>query len=400
MRPIRRAEEPRLSGWRSAVVWFVVVADVIVILLSAQVDPRLPAAYVLVIGVVASFGVVGSIVATRRSRNVIGWIMWTTGTVIAWSTAGVTYATYSLDRLGGALPATVPIAFVSNVAIIPAIATVAIFVPLLFPDGRLPSARWRAAAWLGVVATILPTIALAIAPGIMAGGAKIENPIGIPGVESVGDLLGHVLVVLLASSVVLAIASVAWRYRRGNQLERQQLRWFAYPALVMVASVALGLSDIGPLAESGWLVILGGVALVPIGTGVAILRYRLYDLDRLISRTISYGLVTGLLVGMFLLVNLGLQSILSSLTSGNSLAVAGSTLLAAALFTPLRRRVHAIVDRRFDRARYDGEQTAISFSVRMRNATDLPTVTRDLEGTVRHAIAPSSLGLWLREAKR
>ena len=142
------------------------------------------------------------------------------------------------------------------------------------------------------------------------------------------------------------------------------------------------------------------VPIVAVSVAVAILRYRLYDIDRVISRTISYGLITALLVMVFLLVNLGLQSLLSFVTSGNSLAVAGSTLLAAALFTPVRRRVQRIVDRRFDRARYDGERTASAFSVRMRDATDLPTVTHDLDVTVRRAIAPSRIGLWLRGSER
>ncbi len=140
--------------------------------------------------------------------------------------------------------------------------------------------------------------------------------------------------------------------------------------------------------------------IIPVSVAVAILRYRLYDIDRFISRTISYGLITGLLVAVFLLVNLGLQSVLSSFTSGNSLAVAGSTLLAAALFTPVRGRVQRIVDRRFDRARYDGERTASAFSVRMRDAIDLPAVTTDLDVTVRRALAPSRVGLWLRGGGR
>lgn len=140
--------------------------------------------------------------------------------------------------------------------------------------------------------------------------------------------------------------------------------------------------------------------IVAVSVAIGILRYRLYDIDRIVSRTIAYGLITALLVAVFLLVNLGLQGLLSSVTSGNSLAVAGSTLLAAALFTPVRRRVQRIVDRRFDRARYDGERTAGAFSVRMRDATDLPTVAHDLDATVRRAIAPSHLGLWLRGSGR
>jgi hypothetical protein len=399
MTTIRDFERPRLRGRSAAVTWLIVVTDLLILLLSAQVD-REPGLYAILIGVVASFGVVGSIVATRQPRNLIGWIMWVTGTVIAWSIAGVTYATYSIEAVGGSLPGTIPIAFVANVSIIPVIGAVAIFVPLLFPDGHLPSTRWRPVAWLGMAAILLATIASAITPGPMMSGAQVENPAGVRGLESVADLIDAVLVGSLATSVVLAVGSVGWRYRRGDNVERQQLRWFAYSALVMAIAVALGLSGIGPLAESGWLVMLAGLALVPLATGMAILRYRLYDIDRLISRTISYGVVTAMLVGVFLLVNLGLQSLLSSVTTGNSVAVTGSTLLAAALFTPLRQRVQRVVDRRFDRARYDGERTASAFSVRMRDATDLPTVARDLDLTVRRVIAPSSLGLWLRSGGR
>ena len=190
--------------------------------------------------------------------------------------------------------------------------------------------------------------------------------------------------------VPIAIASLIVRYRHGGATERQQLKWFASVAVV----TAIGFGQLPDQLSFACL------ALLPIGIGIAVLRYRLYDIDRVISRTISYGLITALLVSVFLVVNLGLQSLLSFVTTGNSLAVAGSTLLAAALFTPVRSRVQRIVDRRFDRARYDGERTASSFSVRMRDATDLPTVAADLSGTVRRAIAPSSVGVWLRGSDR
>jgi citrate synthase len=158
----------------------------------------------------------------------------------------------------------------------------------------------------------------------------------------------------------------------------------------------ISLSELGTLSPIIGLLSVATLPIVAVSVAVAILRYRLYDIDRIISRSISYGLVTALLVTTFLLVNLGLQALLSQMTSGNSLAIAASTLLAAGLFTPIRARVQRIVDRRFDRARYDAEETATAFSVRMRDATDLPTVANDLNVTVRQAIAPSRVGLWLR----
>jgi len=166
---------------------------------------------------------------------------------------------------------------------------------------------------------------------------------------------------------------------------------------VLIPLSLSGVTDSFPLID---LLSVATLSVIAVSVAIAILRYRLYDIDRFISRTISYGLVTALLVSVFLLVNLGLQSVLSSFTSGNSLAVAGSTLLAAALFTPVRGRVQRIVDRRFDRARYDGERTASAFSVRMRDATDLATVTHDLDVTVRRAIAPSRIDVWLRGGGR
>ena len=211
------------------------------------------------------------------------------------------------------------------------------------------------------------------------------------------DAIGSLSLPLAAG---LGVAAIIVRFRRSQGDQRQQLKWFL--AAMAPAAVLLPLS-LSEATSSFPLIDLLSVAMLPliaVSVAIAILRYRLYDIDRFISRTISYGLVTALLISVFLVVNLGLQGLLSDVTSGNSLAVAGSTLLAAALFTPVRQRVQRIVDRRFDRARYDGERTASAFSVRMRDATDLPTVAHDLNDTVRRAIAPSSVGLWLRGGGR
>jgi hypothetical protein len=152
--------------------------------------------------------------------------------------------------------------------------------------------------------------------------------------------------------------------------------------------------------ESAWIVLFSGLGLLPLATGIAILRYRLYDLDRLVSRTIAYAVVTGGLILVYLAINLGLTTVFSSFASGNSAVVAASTLAVAALFTPLRRRVQRVVDRRFDRARYDGERTSAGFSERLRNEVDIQTVSNELDTTVRRSMAPEGVGIWIRAARR
>ncbi|HEY8847409.1 MAG TPA: hypothetical protein VIM24_12155, partial [Candidatus Limnocylindrales bacterium] len=264
-----------------------------------------------------------------------------------------------------------------------------IFIPLLFPNGRLPSRRWRPVLWYSIAAIAAGSLS-ALRPGPLSNVSDIQNPVGIAAAAPLIDALAFPPAPEMLVMVPMAIASLIVRYRHGGATERQQLKWFASVAVV----TAIGFGQ--PSDQLSF----ASLALLPVGVGIAILRYRLYDIDRVISRTISYGLITALLVIVFLVANLALQSLLSFVTTGNSLAVAGSTLLAAALFTPVRRRVQQIVDRRFDRARYDGERTASAFSIRMRDATDLPKVTDDLDVTVRRAIAPRSLGIWLRENRQ
>ncbi len=221
-------------------------------------------------------------------------------------------------------------------------------------------------------------------PAVTPGGLAI-----LAALDAVGSLS-------LVFGLGLGIVAIVVRFRRSRGEERQQLKWFLAAMTPGAVLLPLSLSELGSLFPIINVLSAATLPVAGISVAIAILRYRLYDIDRIISRTISYGLITGLLVMVFLLVNLGLQWLLSFVTSGNSLAVAGSTLLAAALFTPVRSRVQRTVDRRFDRARYDGERTASAFSVRMRDATDLRAVLDDLHGTVGEAIAPSRIGLWLR----
>lgn len=386
---------PRLSRVPALVVWLAVVSALLMLLASQLFEP-IPLIGLLLILVVASFGIVGAIVATRLPGNAIGWILWASGTFMGWSIAANTYANESLERYAGTLPGTVAVAWLSSVGIIPILCVTAIFVPLLFPDGHLPSRAWRPVAWFAGMAIGLTAFINAIAPGTMSNGVAIQNPTAIPGLGPLPDVLGIVVVGSLAVSFVLAVGSVVRRYRRGTSVERQQTRWFASSAMVTLVAVGLGFSGIGPLADGGWLLVLAGLALMPMAIGVAILRYRLYDLDRLVSRTISYGLLTGALLAAYAGLILLLQGPLGIVTGGSTLAVALSTLVVAALFQPIRVRLQHIVDRRFDRARYDAERMTAEFAERLRDEVDLATLSDELDSTVGKAVAPSLVGLWLR----
>jgi hypothetical protein len=385
----------RLAGWRAAAVWFVALSSIAAIALAQILNPGDWIIVVIIGEVGVSFALVGSILVTRRPDDLVGWLVWGSGSALGWATAATAYATQSGTTCGGCQPGTELIGILANVAFAPIVGTVAIFIPLLFPDGRLPSPRWRPVAWIGLGATALFTAAIAFAPGALPSG--IENPIGLDVFSSDGGPGSVAALAAMVVAMVTALASVVWRFRHADLVQRQQLRWFGYATLVMVACIAIGVIW---SSDSAWLVLFSGLGVMPLAIGIAILRYRLYDLDRLVSRTISYAVVTGALVLAYLAINLGLSTIFESLTSGNSVAVAASTLVVAALFTPLRRRVQRVVDRRFDRARYDAERTTIAFAERLRDEVDIQAVTGDLGTTVTAAMAPSSLGLWLRAGER
>ena len=344
----------------------------------------------------------GALIVVRADGHLVGWLFAVAATMMA-----TVFGCFGLSETLGSSQPPDPLGawflLISALLGLPGFILILPAVALTFPTGTLPGRRWRwpvrvVAAMVGV--QMLVTV---IRPGPMGaifdnGGP--DNPLTpwLPAVSpSVLEILGTLDAIGNLSLPIAAgfgVAAIVVRFRRSQGDQRQQLKWFLAAMAPAAVLLPISLSDSRfPLID---VLSVATVPIVAVSVAIAILRYRLYDIDRFISRTISYGVITALLVAVFLLVNLGLQSVLSSFTAGNSLAVAGSTLLAAALFTPVRQRVQRIVDRRFDRARYDGERTASAFSVRMRDATDLPTVAADLDVTVRRAIAPSSVGLWLR----
>ncbi len=233
-------------------------------------------------------------------------------------------------------------------------------------------------------------------------GRHLPNPTALGGqAEELAELLSTSLSVATVGFIVLAFISVIVRFRRSTGGERQQMKWF-FGAVGLAFASNIGMTaffvlGVEPLANSFYFVNQILIGLVPIAIGIAVLRYRLYEIDRLISRTIGWAIVTVVLVGAFVLLVLASTELLEPLTGGNTLAVAGSTLVVAALFAPLRARVQRAVDRRFDRARYDGERLVGAFGERLRDEVDLDVIRADILGTVDAAVRPSSVGLWLRQ---
>jgi hypothetical protein len=267
------------------------------------------------------------------------------------------------------------------------------FLLLLFPDGHLASRRWRPVAWLaaGILATVL--VANALAPGPLDSFPRFANPLGI-------DLLGGVLdrVLALAGALYLGVtascvAAVVVRFRRSRGEERQQLKWFAYAAGLLLIFLLLNV-----LAGDPNNLFFGvGLTLFPLATGIAVLRYRLYDIDRLISRTLVYGLLTALLAGIYGGAVLVLGQVFGGVGGDPpSGVVAGATLAVAALFQPLRRRVQAAVDRRFNRRRFDAARTVETFSVRLRDEIDLDMLSAELLTVVDQTMQPTAVSLWLQ----
>jgi hypothetical protein len=345
----------------------------------------------------AGFAGVGTVIALRRPGNAVGWVLLATAVAFAGIEAGEAYAD------GASNPAREWVAWPTSWAGNVWFSLAIVFLPLLFPYGRLPSRRWRPVLWLGIADLVAGAIAVALKPGPLdlqlASG--IENPLGVR--SEVPATVIDVDIVLGGLAVVLAGASVVVRFRRARGVERQQLKWFALTGVLAAVclSVAVGSSVVEadalePVAVTGW---LSGLALLGIGlpaaTGIAIFRHRLYDVDVVIRRTLVYGALTATLGALYLALVL-----LVGLAVGRSnVAIAISTLAVAGLFRPLRARIQAGVDRRFYRRRYDAQRTLEAFSARLRDELDLDAVSLELRAVVAETVQPAAVSLWVRRAQ-
>ena len=349
--------------------------------------------FVIAASVMLTYPLVGTLLAVRRPRNPIGWLFLLLGigfTLSFFSTEYVARATIS----GWRLPGAVWVAWLSDWTLVLNVSIAFGWIPLLFPTGRLLSPRWVPVAWSIGIVMVAASAAAALAPvALDVVGEVFMNPVGVPALEAPIQLINALFLPVIAMLGLLSVGSLLLRFRRSRGIERQQLRWFLLATATFLASLV---ATFATGVEGLFIVALVAAAGIPIAAGIAILRYRLYDIDRLISRTIGWAVVTAVLVGVFVGGVVVLQALLTPLTRENTFAVAVSTLVAFALFQPLRRRVQHAVDRRFDRARYDGHLMADDFAERLRGQVDLVELADDLAATVDQSLRPAALALWLR----
>jgi len=344
----------------------------------------------------AGFAGVGALIALRQPRNAVGWLL----LIIAIAFTGVETGQVYVEEPSN--PLRVPVAWSASLLGYAWFALAVIFLPLLFPHGRLPSPRWRPVLWLGTLALVLAAASAGLTPGPieLADRTTIENPFGIEG--GLPELFGSAVVVVGTIAVILVVASVVVRFRHARGAERQQLKWFAYVGVLAAAclTVAVVFSNVvgedqgySGLATVAWLCGLALVAFgVPAATGIAILRHRLYDVDVVIRRTLVYGALTATLGATYLAL-----ALLAGLAVGrSSVAIAVSTLAVAVLSRPALARIQAVVDRRFYRRRYDTTRTLEAFGARLRDEIDLEAVGAELRGAVRETVQPAHVSLWLR----
>jgi hypothetical protein len=336
--------------------------------------------------------VVGALMAIRLPGNPYGWL---------WCAAGVAFGLSATARpLVDSLDGPLWVAWVTEAwGWISALGMLA-FVFLLFPTGRLPSHRWRWVARTAVTIPVLLMVAVlfyddpndptAIGPWALHGAAARTLA-----------RAGQAALFAMFLLVLAGMFSLVLRFRRSGPVQRRQLTWFLYATVVIATVLVLdGVLGVLPTGVIGAVVNAVAFGLLPVAVGVAVLRYRLYEIDRIVSRTVSYGLLTAVLIGVYLLVVALLRPLLEPLTGSSTVAVAGSTLAVAAVFNPVRRRLQAAVDRRFDRARYDAYRAVEAFAARLRNQVDLDQITDGLRETVTATVTPGRMAVWLRPAGR
>ena len=355
--------------------------------------------------IAVSFSTVGGVIAPRiPPHNPVGWLFCTIGLLAGMRLFVAEYAIVTLLAEPGKtplsrLPGGEALAWVSSWLWVSHIGLFVILA-LLFPDGGPPSSHWRPFVWVVGVVVVVGTVAVAVWPETAAGFDLTSHPLGV---EIATDVVNPVETVLYTLALV-AMSSLVVRLRRSKEVERQQVKWFAYAVVVLAISAILAyvVSETLGIRWLGWIssvMVIVGVVGLPVAVGIAVLRYRLYNIDIIINRTLVYGALTAILVSVYvgsIVVSQGLLRVLTG--EGSQLAIVASTLAVAALFAPLRHRIQSFIDRRFYRRKYDARKTLEAFSASLRDETDLEALSDELVGVVRETMQPTHVSLWLRPA--
>jgi hypothetical protein len=413
---------PRRSVWR-AVGWLLVLLYLTGMAVAGWAERSIsayPASEPLAasLGLLLGFGwfaLVGAVVVSRRPRNLMGWILVAIAVPLSVLAASHNTAAYLVLERGHEPTLLISLlAWPNNWSWYATLALVFVYVPLLFPTGRLLSSRWRPVAWLAALGAagmcalggVAGDIGFQISQGDEGPAATIPNPLGVDGLAHVEQLpIMAVFSGLLMVTVVAAFASLVVRFRRSRGVERQQMTWLVLAASLVPPTLGLevlfdafGSQSPETLRGVGFLVAINAI---PLAIGLAVLRYRLYDIDRVVSRTVSYIVLSALLAGIYVAGVVVLGWLVRSVSggAGSDLVVAASTLAAAAAFQPLRRRVQVFVDRRFNRERYDARRTVEELASRLRDEVDLDVLAAGVEQVARSTIQPTQVAIWFAEAR-
>ena len=348
-----------------------------------------------------SFSIIGAIIASRLPANPVGWLFCAAGCTIAVDCLSAEYATYALVARPDSLPIGEAFAWLAFWAWVPSIGFIVLSL-LFFPNGRLPSSRWRWLAWLTVLLTIAGAVWVALSPGVIGNLGSTPNPLGIEGLPRGYKPVDTIMPALV---FVAAVSTLGLRLLRTRGIERQQIKWPAFVAVVAgVGSVLYDTAiseaiNLRWLEWAGYVVVIAALVGFPVSVGIAIVRYRLYDIDIIINRTLVYGSLTATLTLMYFGVVTATQALFRVITGQEQPpqgVVVASTLVIAALFNPLRRRFQSFIDRRFYRSKYDARKTLEGFSAQLRDETDLEALNDDLVGVVAETMQPAHVSLWLR----
>jgi hypothetical protein len=401
----------RAASWLAWALWTLALMSFVVMGVFRLLNSSTPTAaprnpLVLDFGywlLFVSFATVGALVASRWPKNAIGWIFCWLGLSFSLGTASEEYALYALVTDAGSLPGAQGMVWLTAWFGGPIVFALFALVFLLFPNGRLPSRRWRPVVWLELVA-IVCLVAFAFEPGRLGnlGLVRVSNPVGMRGAAALLGTLSWVGFYMTLAVAVAGGISLVVRFHRARGVERQQIKWLAFSGLVFCAVFAAGpfLWTLPQSPATAWIwpvLFLAGASTIPVAVGIAILRYRLYDIDLIINRTLVYGSLTAILALVYLGGVVALQGTFRTLTGQEStLAVVASTLAIAALFNPLRRRIQGFIDRRFYRRKYDAAKTLAAFNSRLREETDLDSLRVEVLEVVKETMQPEHASLWLR----
>ena len=385
--------------WTALAVVACMLAGMTLLTFLGPRDPSFqhdPAGFVGFICAFGAFGLVGALIIWQRPGNALGWVLAAVGLLAAWGASADTYVDQASDENLLYLVSL----WISLWYWFPLLGLTLIFTPLLFPDGRPPSPRWRIVAWSAALALALVVFLAAFRERIEMPGISMDNPVGIPGIEDPEEsTLGTMLLGSFVLFVVLALASVVVRYIRSGSVQRQQIKWLLLATVLSAFMVFF--EEITRIELDTEVLFAISIALYPAAIAVAIFRYRLYDINVIINRALVYGTLTTMLALVYVGGVVGLQFAFRTLTGGESqIAVVASTLAIAGLFVPLRRQVQSFIDRRFYRRKYDAAKTLEEFGTRLRDETDLESLSNDLVSVVRDTVQPEHVSLWLREARR